>query len=213
MEQKVDRKMVEELLLSGKFKSQEKLASHLQSLGYGKISRQRVSQIKMALAKQGKMTGNKQGKKAVVAKTKNNGNGDRFPTFEELEAILSEKAGAIDKMISVIAIAKQAETYKEEAEKFKRGYNNLMEAVAAEKKAEKKKSDQRLAYQLAVQKGELPRLTEHIISLPLYFISEDNITSLSSTDSRIPHNIMRPLSHTPLFQYAKIQDKRVLTTT
>jgi len=137
---KIDKKEVRKRLLAGE--SQTQIANDLG------CKRQYISLIKLDKGIKTSPTG--------VINRKPRGNG--YPEFEELEDILHDKRDAIDKMIEVIALAKQADLNKEEAEMYKRKYHNLMGEIEAEKKTEKKKTDQKLAYQLAVQHGELPKL-------------------------------------------------------
>lgn len=60
-----------------------------------------------------------------------------------------------EKMIEVFQKAKQADHYKAEAEKYKKGYNNMKEYATKLEKDNKKKDDQKLRYKQALQQGDV----------------------------------------------------------
>lgn len=100
--------------------------------------------------------------KAGQGLTKRNKDGDGMPSFDELDMILGMHQGAMDKIIHVIALAKQVPELSAELEKFKRGYNNLMEASRDQEKKDKKREQQRREYEIAVKRGDVnPPLKTH----------------------------------------------------
>jgi len=78
----------------------------------------------------------------------------------------------IDIMTDAFRKARDYPELEAELEKYKRGYNNLLETMKSLKQGEKKRSGQEAAFALAVQQGEInplnkKDLTYHILSYRL----------------------------------------------
>lgn len=75
--------------------------------------------------------------------------------FDELEALLNGKREAIDKVIHLIAMAKKVPELEVELEKYKNGYERAMEGWDAERKGKQRREQQKQAYELALQHGDV----------------------------------------------------------
>lgn len=62
---------------------------------------------------------------------------------------------AVELMIDAFTALKQLPTLMKELEQYKRGYSNLKEAVAEQRKEEEKRKDQERRFKLAQQQGDI----------------------------------------------------------
>ena len=74
--------------------------------------------------------------------------GHKVPTFDQVMQFV----------IEAVAAKQREPALKAELEKYKRGYQNMKEHAEAMEKVAKKKANWEKQYQLAVQKGDLPKL-------------------------------------------------------
>lgn len=147
---KVDRVRVLELLSSGATN-----ASIAREQG---CSDQNISLLKQKFIRAGKLPADAFGKKTMI---------DTMPKEHPAPEISLDQA--IETLLTAFERAKDYPMLKAELEKYKRGYENIMEAARAKDEADKKRKDQGQRFKVAQQQGDF---TEHILVNTCDFIFE-----------------------------------------